>query len=111
MTTIVNSGGKAPVLALNIDGGGQISSSDLLGKNTVPYFNPRDDTSGGAKPAIAFSAFETRFDKLDTRIVGISADSPQKHDKFKAQHDLTTTLAPDEDRHVPDAANALQQAW
>lgn len=95
MATKPEVGTKAPIFELDTDTGGRISSADLIGKKAVVYFYPKDDTSGCTKQAIEFSALEDQFDRLGTRIVGISADSPQKHDKFKAKHNLTITLASD----------------
>ena len=103
MATIIEVGTKAPVFTLDTDGGGKVSSSELTGQNTVIYFYPKDDTSGCTKQAIEFSALEGEFKRLDTRIIGISADSPQKHDKFKAKHNLTVTLASDETHEVLEA--------
>lgn len=97
MTTKLDVGTKAPVFQLDTDHGGQVSSTELNGKNAVVYFYPKDDTSGCTKQAIEFSTLADEFARLETRIIGISADSPQKHDKFKAKHNLTITLASDED--------------
>jgi len=36
-------------------------------------------------------------------VVGVSRDTPAKHDKFKAKHELTVTLASDEDGSVCEA--------
>ena len=103
MTTNIDIGSKVPFFTLKTDGRGEISSPDLIGKTAVIYFYPKDDTSGCTKQAIGFSALKDAFDSLNAQIVGISADSPQKHDKFKAKHDLTITLASDEDHEVLEA--------
>jgi len=103
MATKPEVGTKAPIFELDTDTGGRISSADLTGKKVVVYFYPKDDTSGCTKQAIEFSALEDQFDRLGARIVGISADSPQKHDKFKAKHNLTITLASDEQHQTLQA--------
>ena len=92
-------GDSAPNFKLPTDGGGEVSLSDLRGRNVVVYFYPKDDTSGCTKEAVAFTELTTEFDNKDTTIIGISADSPAKHDKFKSKHNLDITLASDED-HV-----------
>ena len=100
MITKPDTGDKAPEFALKTDGNGEVSSVDLRGAAAVLFFYPKDDTSGCTKEAIAFTGLQPEFEELNTRIVGISADSPQKHDKFKQKHDLTVTLASDEHHQV-----------
>lgn len=103
MSTKPEAGDKVPEFTLTTDGGGEISNGDLRGAPAVIYFYPKDDTSGCTKEALAFSALEPRFDKMKTPVVGISADSPAKHDKFKQKHGLTVTLASDEERQALNA--------
>ena len=89
-------GDAAPEINLPTDGGGTFSLSESAGKNVVVFFYPKDDTSGCTKEAIAFTDHLDQFKKLNTEIVGISADSVAKHDKFKAKHDLKVRLASEE---------------
>lgn len=103
MTTKLDIGSTLPELTLKTDGGGEISSGSLSGAPAVVYFYPKDDTPGCTKQAIAFTALQPRFEALNAKIVGISADTPQKHDKFIAKHHLTITLASDEDHRVLEA--------
>lgn len=87
----------APDIRLPTDGDKTFSLKELNGQNVVIYFYPKDDTSGCTKQAIGFSALIEQFAKLNTLVVGISADTVAKHDKFKAKHDLKVILASDED--------------
>jgi thioredoxin-dependent peroxiredoxin len=77
--------------------------SDLRGAPAVVYVYPKDDTSGCTKEAIAFSALKTEFDAIGAIIIGISADSPKKHDAFKAKHGLAIQLGSDEHRSALEA--------
>ena len=88
-------GDKAPSFTLPIDGGGEISLSDLKGGMAVLYFYPKDNTPGCTTEAIAFSTLKKEFDSLGVKIIGISKDSVRKHDNFKAKHDLNIILASD----------------
>ena len=103
MSAAPNVGDSAPDFKLPTDGGGEVSLSDLRGRNVVVYFYPKDDTSGCTKEAIAFTELTSEFDKKNTSIIGISADTPAKHDKFKAKHNLGITLASDEDHEALEA--------
>ena len=74
-----------------------IKSNQLLGKKTIIYFYPKDDTPGCTKEAINFSSYKKKFEKLNTCIIGISKDSIEKHNKFKLKHNISLNLASDED--------------
>lgn len=95
--THIAAGDMAPSFTLPADGGRDISLSDYSGKYLVLYFYPRDDTPGCTKEAIGFSEKLSEFSELGAEIVGISKDTPAKHDKFIAKHDLKVGLGSDED--------------
>ena len=93
----LNPGDAAPDFDLPTDGGGRISLEALKGKPVVLYFYPKDDTSGCTSEAKAFSEMKAQFEEAGAKIVGVSKDSAISHDKFKAKHELTISLAADED--------------
>lgn len=95
-------GDTAPDFTLPTDDG-TITLSALKGKPVVVYFYPKDDTSGCTKEAIAFSKLKPEFDKIGTRVIGLSPDSAAKHAKFRTKHELTVDLAADEDRTALEA--------
>ena len=53
--------------------------------------------------ACAFRDEHARFEKAEAVLLGVSPDSPAKHDKFIAKHDLPFTLIADEDTTVCQA--------
>ena len=89
-------GAKAPAFTLPTDDGGTVTLSDFKGKNLVLFFYPKANTSGCTKEAIAFSALKPSFTKVDTAVLGVSADPVKAQDAFKKKHDLKTPLASDE---------------
>ncbi len=89
-------GDKAPDFDLPTDGGRRFSLSAVRGRAVVLYFYPKDDTSGCTREAQGFSAARTQFEDAGAVIVGVSKDSPAKHDRFKAKYDLSIRLASDE---------------
>lgn len=93
-------GNPAPDFDLATDGGGRISLSSLKGRKVVLYFYPKDDTPGCTKEAIAFSALAGSFEEAGATIVGVSPDKAEKHDKFKAKHELKVLLGADTDTEV-----------
>ncbi|MGB6231242.1 MAG: thioredoxin-dependent thiol peroxidase [Litorimonas sp.] len=89
-------GDLAPDFTLPGDGGEDISLSSYRGRQVVLYFYPRDDTPGCTTEAIEFTSARDELEKLNTVVIGMSKDSPAKHDKFVAKHDLGVRLASDE---------------
>jgi peroxiredoxin Q/BCP len=96
-------GDLAPHFNLPTDGGGEIDLSDMNGKAVILYFYPKDDTPGCTTEAIDFTAAEAAFAKANSIVIGVSKDSVQKHDKFKAKHGLSVCLAADEDGAITEA--------
>jgi peroxiredoxin Q/BCP len=94
--TDLRPGDPAPAFDLPTDGGGRVKLADYAGQQLVLYFYPKDDTSGCTAQAIDFTAAAGEFEAAGTRILGISKDSPKRHDRFKAKHNLGFTLASDE---------------
>jgi thioredoxin-dependent peroxiredoxin len=100
MSAIPKEGAAAPDFTLPRDGGRAVSLKDFRDKTLVLYFYPKDDTSGCTAEAIGFSEKTRDFADAGAMIVGVSKDSAQKHDKFKAKHALKVILAADEELDV-----------
>jgi peroxiredoxin Q/BCP len=103
MAKDLNVGDKAPSFSLATDGGGRISLKDLSGKPIVLYFYPKDDTSGCTREAVAFTGLLAKFNRLGVKVIGVSKDSIESHDKFKAKHDLGVVLGSDPDGKVVES--------
>ena len=99
-------GAKAPAFSLPRDGGGNVSLSGFKGRNLVLYFYPKADTPGCTKEAIAFSALKRDFAKVETDILGVSADAVKAQDKFRDKHDLKVALGSDESKKMLTAYGA-----
>ena len=96
-------GKPAPAFSLPSTAGAPISLSDLKGRKVVLYFYPKDDTSGCTRQAQEFNALRDEFAAADTEVVGISADGPESHAKFRQKYGLDLTLASDEDKAMLQA--------
>lgn len=88
-------GNPVPDIAMETPDGGSVKASDYAGKKLVLFFYPKDNTPGCTTEAKDFSALKAEFDAAGTAILGISKDSPKKHQNFIAKHDLTVDLATD----------------
>ncbi|MEI2299841.1 peroxiredoxin [Ensifer sp. MJa1] len=96
-------GDVAPDFTLPRDGGGTISLSALRGRPVVLFFYPKDDTQACTLEAISFSELVDEFAAAGIALIGLSPDSVKKHDRFAKKHNLTVTLAADEEKAVVDA--------
>jgi thioredoxin-dependent peroxiredoxin len=96
-------GDMAPDATLTTPEGGTLTLAQLRGKPLVLYFYPKDDTAGCTREAQDFSAMKAAFDLAGVAVIGVSKDPPAKHQKFTAKHNLTVSLASDEDGSVCEA--------
>ena len=95
MSKAVTVGDKLPDLALTTPDGGTVKVSDFARRKLVLYFYPKDDTPGCTTENLDFSAMADDFAKAGTALLGISKDSPARHQKFAAKHGLKAPLASD----------------
>lgn len=73
------------------------SFRDLLGKNIVLYFYPRDNTPGCTQEGKDFRDLHAAFSKANTQVLGISRDSLHSHAKFCEKLSLPFPLISDPD--------------
>jgi len=73
----------------------QWSLDDFSKKRFVLYFYPKDFSSGCTLEAKGFQDNLSKFKKLTTSIVGISADSKEEHESFCSSAKLEYTLLSD----------------
>ena len=88
-------GDMLPDIALETPDGGSVRPSDFAGRKLVLFFYPKDDTPGCTVENQDFSALADEFAAAGTALLGISKDSPARHAKFIAKHDLKAPLATD----------------
>lgn len=97
-------GDKCPTFVLHNQHNEKINIEDYLGKkNLVIYFYPKDDTPGCTKEACSFRDQFEVFQSMETEVIGISSDSPEKHKEFAERHRLNFVLLSDQDKAVRKA--------
>jgi thioredoxin-dependent peroxiredoxin len=99
-------GDKAPAFTLPDQDETSVSLRQFKGKPVVVYFYPRDDTPGCTKEACQFNDNLRAFSRADVAVLGISADSAEKHQKFRAKYGLKFPLLTDADHKVGEAYGA-----
>ena len=77
--------------------------SDYRGKPVILYFYPKDDTPGCTTEACEFRDDYHVYQEAGVVILGVSADSPKSHRKFKEKYNLTFTLLSDETHEMLEA--------
>ncbi|MFN7138809.1 MAG: thioredoxin-dependent thiol peroxidase [Limisphaerales bacterium] len=100
---ILKEGDHAPTFRAETSGGGEISLSDLIGRNVILYFYPKDDTPGCTKQACSFRDSYEEFKKRGAIILGVSTDSSKSHDKFINKYNLPFVLLADENQEIVKA--------
>ncbi|WP_201352439.1 thioredoxin-dependent thiol peroxidase [Hydrogenimonas urashimensis] len=103
---MVEVGQKAPEFCLLNQDNVEICLRDLKGKWVVLYFYPKDLTPGCTTEACEFTEAMPDFEALDAVILGVSPDSPEKHQKFIEKKGLKITLLSEESKDVLKAYGA-----
>lgn len=75
--------------------GKMVKSSDLIGKKTVIYFYPKDNTSGCTAEACSLRDNYQALQAKGYNVVGVSKDSVASHKKFAEKYELPFTLLAD----------------
>lgn len=85
-----------PQFSLRDEDGNTYSNSSLIGKWSVIFFYPRDESPGCAVQAIKFSKSYDAFNALNCQILGISSDGQHSHKNFRCNSELNYPLLTDE---------------
>lgn len=93
-------GQKAPDFTLPDSKGKKVSLKDFKGKKVVVYFFPKADTPGCTRETIAFTNAKKDFEKANTQVLGVSADSIEKQDKFCNKFSVTFPLLCDPEKKM-----------
>ena len=102
-------GSLAPDFTLPVNGGGEITLSDFIGKNVVLYFYPKDNTPGCTQEGCDFRDNFARISDKNTVIIGVSKDSIDKHNKFADAQKFQFKLASDANSDVCEKYGVWQE--
>ncbi len=95
-------GQPAPTFTLPSDSGGSVSLEDLRGRTVVLYFYPKDDTPGCTRQASGIRDNHAEFERANAVVLGVSPQSAESHDRFKAKYALPFPLLADQDHAVAE---------
>ena len=94
---MLGEGDRLPAVTLLDDQGTSVTTTDLLGGPLVLYFYPKDDTPGCTSEASQFRDVYERFKEKKARVVGVSRDSVESHQRFKQKFSIPFPLLADTD--------------
>lgn len=84
-----------PVFEVMDQNGRTVSSSELIGKKTIVYFYPKDNTPGCTAEACNLRDNYQILKDKGYNVVGVSKDSQASHQKFAEKNSLPFTLLSD----------------
>lgn len=96
-------GDKAPGFAGTTENGQIISLADFRGKKVVLFFYPKDMTLNCTIEACNLRDNYSELQNIGITIIGVSADTGQKHEQFKTKYDLPYPLIADTDKKIINA--------
>ena len=99
-TNILKAGEKAPDFSAIDQNEKTITLSEFLGKKVVLYFYPKDNTPGCTVQACNLRDHSSDLGKRGIQVIGVSADSALKHQKFIEKFSLPFPLIADENHDV-----------
>ena len=95
-----------PKFSLNSSLDNVVSDGSIIGRRTIIFIYPKDDTSGCTTECVNFSENRKAFEQMEIKLLGISKDSVQKHKKFSEKHKLEIELLADVDVTLISAVGA-----
>lgn len=97
---MVSIGKKAANFSVQATGGKTVSLDDFKGTKLIIYFYPKDSTPGCTLEGQNFRDHYKEFKKAGAEILGVSRDSLQRHENFKAKQNFPFDLLSDEDEKL-----------
>ena len=92
---MIKIGDKMPYFEVIDQDGKTVRSTDLLGRKTIIYFYPKDNTSGCTAEACNLRDNYEAMIAKGYNVVGVSKDSAASHKKFAEKYQLPFTLLAD----------------
>jgi peroxiredoxin Q/BCP len=100
---MLNEGDSAPDFAVRDAHGNEVKLADLRGQRVVLYFYPKDDTPGCTKQACSLRDSFSTFEDKNIKVLGVSLDDEESHQKFAEKFNLPFTLLADTDHKLSEA--------
>ena len=92
---MIQIGDRIPHFEVMDQNGRTVSSENLIGKKTIVYFYPKDNTPGCTAEACNLRDNYAALQAAGWNVVGVSKDSVSSHKKFEEKYQLPFTLLSD----------------
>ena len=99
-------GDRMPDFEVVDQNGNTVRSADLIGRKTIIYFYPKDNTSGCTAEACNLRDNYGALEAAGYNVVGVSKDSAASHRRFKDRYSLPFTLLSDSSTQMLQAFGA-----
>ena len=99
-------GDRMPYFEVMDQDGNIFNSEQLIGRKTIIYFYPKDNTSGCTAQACNLRDNYSRLVAEGYNVIGISKDSVKSHKNFASRHELPFTLLSDTSTEILQAFGA-----
>ena len=99
-------GDRMPYFEVMDQDGNVFNSGQLVGRKTIIYFYPKDNTSGCTAQACNLRDNYARLVAKGYNVIGISRDGVNSHKDFASKHDLPFTLLSDTSTEILQAFGA-----
>lgn len=96
----IEPGVSAPDFEFNTPDGTTKRLSDLRGEKIILYFYPKDNTPGCTAQACNLTEDYSTMQKAGVQVIGVSADTEQKHQNFREKYNLPFPLVADTEKEV-----------
>ena len=99
-------GDRMPDFEVVDQNGNKVEAKDLIGRKTIVYFYPKDNTSGCTAEACNIRDNYGALVAAGYNVVGVSKDSAASHRKFMDKYELPFTLLSDTSTEMLQAFGA-----
>ncbi len=106
---MLNIGDPVPDIDILLTGGQRTNLSAYANQPLVLYFYPKASTPGCTREGLGFTAAQAEFDALGCVILGVSRDSLEAQEKFKAKQAFSFDLIADKDETLCQAMGVMAQ--
>jgi thioredoxin-dependent peroxiredoxin len=103
----IHLGDRAPDFELPATGGRTVRLADYRGRWLVLAFYPGDFTPVCTRQFCSYRDAADRLDELDAEVLGVSPQTLDSHERFRAEHGLTVPLLADPERAAIRAYGVL----
>lgn len=103
MSTIPEAGQPAPAFKERTGNGSELSLADFKGSWLLLYFYPEDNTLLCTRQACNLRDNFSELTKAGIKVVGVSDDDEQSHERFADRYELPFPLLADTERKVMKA--------